>query len=69
MSFNVLSSAFIVSGPSGCGKTTLIKCIAGLSVPGKGTITLFGYPSSSKLVQIPGRDLGYMPQEGTLYEQ
>jgi ABC-type Fe3+/spermidine/putrescine transport system ATPase subunit len=31
---------FAIIGPSGCGKTTLLRCIAGLEVPDKGTIII-----------------------------
>ena len=33
-----------VVGPSGCGKTTLLKCVAGLLRPSKGTVLLRGKP-------------------------
>ncbi len=33
-----------VYGPSGAGKTTLLRCIAGLSPPGNGHITVAGQP-------------------------
>jgi NitT/TauT family transport system ATP-binding protein len=33
-----------VVGPSGCGKTTLLKCVAGLLRPTKGTVLLRGKP-------------------------
>ena len=33
-----------VVGPSGCGKTTLLKCVAGLLRPTRGTVLLRGKP-------------------------
>jgi NitT/TauT family transport system ATP-binding protein len=31
---------FVIVGPSGCGKTTLLRMLAGLETPSKGTITV-----------------------------
>src|SRR5215216_4996954 len=43
VSFMVDDGEFVcVVGPSGCGKTTLLKCIAGLLRPTRGSILLRG---------------------------
>ena len=33
-----------VVGPSGCGKTTLLRCVAGLTAPSGGTVSIAGHP-------------------------
>jgi NitT/TauT family transport system ATP-binding protein len=43
LSFSVASGEFVaIIGPSGSGKSTLLDCIAGLTEPGSGTISLDG---------------------------
>ncbi|WP_114559948.1 ABC transporter ATP-binding protein [Desertihabitans aurantiacus] len=45
MSFAVQDGEmFTIVGPSGAGKTTLLRCIAGLSAPTAGTISIDGVP-------------------------
>jgi Cu-processing system ATP-binding protein len=52
----------LLIGPNGSGKTTFIKCILGLVIPEKGTLTLDG----GSLLEKPDlrRLIGYMPQIG-----
>jgi NitT/TauT family transport system ATP-binding protein len=50
-------------GRSGCGKTTLLKLAAGLLQPDSGRITLDG-----KILDKPGRQLGFVFQSPTLLE-
>lgn len=52
----------LLIGPNGSGKTTFIKCILGLVIPEKGTLTLDG----GSLLEKPDlrRAIGYMPQIG-----
>ena len=47
-----------VVGPSGCGKTTILKCIAGLLEPTRGSVTLHG-----KRVTSPPEDMALVFQE------
>jgi NitT/TauT family transport system ATP-binding protein len=47
-----------VVGPSGCGKTTLLKCVAGLLRPTRGSVKLRG-----KLVTRPPEELALVFQE------
>lgn len=65
-----LGQIYGLLGPSGCGKTTLIRCVLGILKPEAGEIRLFHRRVDSQNVrmpQIPGRDVGYMPQEYALY--
>jgi NitT/TauT family transport system ATP-binding protein len=51
-----------VLGPSGCGKTTLLRIIAGLEEPTRGTILL-----NNKEITGPGSDRGMVFQEFGLF--
>ncbi|UJR38629.1 hypothetical protein I4U23_031294 [Adineta vaga] len=55
-------------GPSGCGKTTLLRCIVGRLELNSGEIFVFGKVPGSSGSEIPGRAVGYMPQENALYK-
>ena len=64
ISFTVNPGEFIaIVGPSGCGKSTLLSLIAGLLVPGSGSLILNGSPISSVKSKI-----GYMLQKDHLFE-
>lgn len=56
-----------LAGPDGSGKTTLIRLIAGLLLPTKGTITVAGY-NTVKDSEYIHYLTGYMPQKFGLYE-
>ena len=60
-----------IFGPSGSGKSTLLNCIAGLTRPGVGEISLNGRSlfSTSRGLNLPpeGRHMGYVFQEGLLF--
>jgi iron(III) transport system ATP-binding protein len=56
-------------GPSGCGKSTLLACIAGLTDPDAGTVTLRGTPVAGPGVSVPTqhRGVGLVFQEHALF--
>ncbi|XP_045926477.1 ABC transporter G family member 23 isoform X1 [Micropterus dolomieu] len=56
-------------GPSGCGKTTLLKCIVGTLKISRGHITVLGKPPAFPGHDVPGRMVGYMPQDLALYNE
>ncbi|XP_023271519.1 ABC transporter G family member 20-like [Seriola lalandi dorsalis] len=56
-------------GPSGCGKTTLLKCIVGTLKISRGRITVLGKPPAFPGHDVPGKMVGYMPQELALYNE
>lgn len=55
-------SFFIIAGPNGTGKTTLLKCLAGLSRPKKGTVCLNGSPFSRFPRKELARRIAFLPQ-------
>ena len=56
-----------LAGPDGAGKTTLIRLIAGLLLPTKGSITVAGFDTVKNQTALHER-IGYMPQRFGLYE-
>jgi ABC-type sugar transport system ATPase subunit len=56
---------FVLLGPSGCGKTTLLRLIAGLESPTRGTILLDGKDASA--VPPHRRNVGLMFQHPAVY--
>ncbi len=59
ISFSVGDNEFVcVVGPSGCGKTTLLKCVAGLLRPTRGTVVLKG-----RAVTRPPEEMALVFQE------
>ena len=62
VTLTVAAGEFVsVVGPTGCGKSTLLNVAAGLLVPSKGAVTIFGQP----LTDINTR-AGYMFQADSL---
>ena len=60
-------SIYGLLGASGCGKTTLLKCLIGMTVPRSGYIDVFGRKPRHPGSGIPGKLVGYMPQDVALY--
>ncbi|AOB33625.1 molybdenum ABC transporter ATP-binding protein [Bordetella sp. H567] len=58
-------------GPSGCGKTSLLRCLAGLSVPDPGYLRVNGqvWQDSARAHALPAhrRAVGYVFQEANLF--
>ena len=61
----------VLFGPSGCGKTTVLRCLAGLERPDRGTIRAGGETwfdaARGRSVPPPDRGIGYMFQESALF--
>ncbi|ALC47216.1 CG9990 [Drosophila busckii] len=54
-------------GASGCGKTTLLSCIVGRRRLDSGEIFVLGGKPGTRGSGVPGKRVGYMPQEIALY--
>ncbi|CAH2004702.1 unnamed protein product [Acanthoscelides obtectus] len=54
-------------GASGCGKTTLLSCIVGRRRLNSGEIWVLGGKPGTRGSGVPGKRVGYMPQEIALY--
>ena len=56
-------------GPSGCGKTTLLRCMAGLTVAGRGRLVVNGetWQDEATFMPVHQRPLGYVFQEANLF--
>ncbi|XP_012287640.1 ABC transporter G family member 20 [Orussus abietinus] len=60
-------SIYGLLGASGCGKTTLLSCIVGRKRLNSGEIWVLGGKPGTKGSGVPGKRVGYMPQEIALY--
>ncbi len=68
--FHSSSQRIVLFGPSGSGKTNLIKMIAGFLKPDEGIIEVNGkifFKKNEKNLPIYKRNIGYLPQEYTLF--
>ena len=63
VSFEVHSGEFFgLLGPNGAGKTTLINILGGLTVPTKGSASIFGMDVIKDFQRVR-RSIGIVPQE------
>ena len=62
------ASIFGLLGPSGCGKTSLMRCLMGCVPLTSGSVKVFGDKPGSKNSTVPGCNVGYMPQEISLFD-
>lgn len=71
MQLNLGKEVLVVQGHSGSGKTTLLNCIAGISKPDDGYVTIDNnkvYSKQEKINKpIRNRDIGYMFQNYALF--
>lgn len=58
-------SMFGLLGPNGAGKTSTIRMMIGITLPDRGTVTLFGKPFGSEAL----KRVGYLPEERGLYKK
>ena len=58
---------FALLGENGAGKTTTIRTLLGLEKPDSGSAEVLGMPSSKRGIEIR-RQIGYVPEQPTLYE-
>lgn len=70
VNFTMDNEILVLFGPSGSGKTTILHCIAGITAPDKGNISLGGqtfYDRSMKTVPTQRRNIGYLFQDYALF--
>ncbi|MFC7319951.1 ATP-binding cassette domain-containing protein [Halobacillus campisalis] len=68
--FQIKSETVILFGPSGSGKTTILNCIAGLTDPDTGEISLDDtilFKSKKNKLPIQKRQVGYVFQDYALF--
>jgi len=71
MSLEVRPQEFVcILGPNGAGKSTLLKAIAGMLVPGQGTIFFENHPIQGLAAhKVASLGLAMVPEEGWLFGQ
>jgi len=56
-------------GHNGAGKTTMMKIILGVLAPSEGKVTVFGADPQSKQAWQGRRQIGYLPENVSFYDQ
>lgn len=46
----------------------MLRCVVGRITANSGSVLVFGFKPGDGLGEVPGRDVGYMPQEISIYE-
>ncbi|CAL8069144.1 unnamed protein product [Orchesella dallaii] len=54
-------------GSSGCGKTTILSCCVGVKALDSGHVLINGAEPGTRASGVPGKHVGYMPQDIALY--
>ena len=70
VAFEVSDEIVVLFGPSGSGKTTIMNCIAGITHPDSGIVTLDDrcfYQTNERPLSIQSRNVGYLFQEYALF--
>ncbi len=63
-----LSQVCALLGPNGAGKSTTMKLLTGFLAPTRGSVSIAGHPMDSE--RIAGSEhIGYLPENGPLYEE
>lgn len=57
----------VIVGPNGAGKSSLLKCLAGLIAPTRGSASLDGVVLPKLPVREKARRIGYLPQQAALH--
>lgn len=57
----------VIIGPNGAGKSTLLSCLAGMTTPDEGEVTLGGGDLTRMEPKLRGRRIGLLPQNDEVH--